>query len=59
MKGNTPAIEASEFDWIDGHFTFQVGSLEIKAGPGTFASIPTDGKDSCWITRVLTEIEGR
>ena len=42
---------------LDGHVTFQVGGQELKAGPGTFASIPKYTEHSFTIdvaeTRVL------
>ena len=42
---------------LEGHITFQVGGQELKAGPGTFASIPHDTEHSFTIdvadTRVL------
>ena len=42
---------------LEGHITFQVGGQELKAGPGSFASIPRDTEHSFTIdvadTRVL------
>ena len=41
---------------IEGHVTFQVGGTEMKAGPGTFASIPRYTEHSFTIDEPATRV---
>ena len=41
---------------LEGHITFQVGGQELKAGPGTFASIPKQTEHSFTIDVVGTRL---
>jgi len=41
---------------LDGHVTFQVGGQEVKAGPGTFASIPRYTEHSFVVDRTGTRV---
>ena len=41
---------------LEGHITFQVGGQEIKAGPGTFASIPRLTEHSFTIDKAGTRV---